>query len=177
MVVEERTGSVRHAELVRVPLFLHDGECEDPKSLEVCEVTAAGEEKPIPYQADDIRHDAEGHISRMHLYFETSLNPWERKRFVLRKGANPRLQPMKTLVSNGTVTFEGRDLQIAFAVSGLKAGAITAIRTGLGRACSSSHLDKAESRYAFRAFRGNWLRQARFLRDTRFAVGRRAFVL
>lgn len=133
LVVEERVGIARQSELVRVPLFLHDGECDDVNSLEVRETTVSGESAPISYQADDIRRDKGGHISRMHIYFETNLAPWERKRFVLRRGYNSPTQLMKAVASGDEVTFEGQNMQVTFYRAGPKAGRIAAIKTDIGK--------------------------------------------
>jgi len=132
LTVSERVGAARQAELVRVPLFFHAGECADPDALSI---TAADDPAapPIAYQADDIRRDASGQVARLHVYFLIDLKPWERKRFTVRRGKNPAAEPMPITQTADRVTLGGELLKLAFLTAGEKAGAIAAIETPLGK--------------------------------------------
>ena len=135
LTVEERTGAARRSELVRVPLFFHEGECADPNALAVFAAEDVRQERPIPYQADDIRRDPAGKVSRMHAYFAVDLPPWGRKRFHLVPGKNPGagLPAPPATESAGRVTLAGEDLRLSFWTQGPRAGAIAGIETPLGR--------------------------------------------
>jgi len=135
LTVEERVGAAREGELVRVPLFFHSGECRDPDRLQVLQSVNGKTGQPIPYQADDIRRDPKGGISRMHIYFEVNLAPWERKRFHLVPGENPgrRLPPMPLRTEGDRVTLTGDDLKLTFWTAGERAGAIAAIEAAAGK--------------------------------------------
>lgn len=135
LTVEERVGAARQGELVRVPLFFHEGECADPNALALFAADDAKRERPIPYQADDVRRDPAGRVSRMHLYFITDLTPWQRKPFHLVAGKNPGagLPAMAVTETAGRVTLAGEDLKVSFWTSGPRAGAIAGIETPLGK--------------------------------------------
>ena len=135
LTVEERIGVAQHGELVRVPVFFHEGECADPNGLAIFALADKKQEKPIPYQADDIRRDASGRISRMHLYFTVDLKGWERKQFQLVKGTNPGQDLAAVALGEQAdrVTLAGEDLKVTFWSSGAKAGAIAGIESSLGK--------------------------------------------
>ncbi|MBM4016795.1 MAG: hypothetical protein FJ288_00470 [Planctomycetes bacterium] len=134
LTVEERVGEARKNELVRVPLFLHDGECTDPNSFAIYDAADGKRLRPIPYQADDIRRDASGRVARMHLYFQTDLDPWQRKQFCLIRGTNASagMSDLAVTSKGDQVTLAGDDLAVTFWTGGDKAGAIAAIATPLG---------------------------------------------
>jgi len=94
LIVEERMGVARKNELVRVPLFFHAGECPDPASVSIHEATDVARKNPLTLQADDIRRDASGGVSRMHLYFEASLQPSERRVAGLQSSASVQPQSL-----------------------------------------------------------------------------------
>jgi hypothetical protein len=135
LTVEERVGEARRCELVRVPLFFHDGECADPAALAVYAADDAKRERPIPYQADDIRRDPAGKVSRMHIYFTVDIAPWERKQFSVLPGRNPAaaLPPMSVAEAAGRVILAGDDIKMTFFTQGPRAGAVAAVETPLGR--------------------------------------------
>jgi hypothetical protein len=135
LTVEDRVGAARQGELVRVPLFFHGGECADPNGLALFAADDARRERPVPYQADDVRRDAAGKVSRMHLYFAVDLAAWERKQFHLVPGKNPgaAAAPMPTPQADGRVTLAGDDLKVTFHAGGPRAGAIAAIQTAVGK--------------------------------------------
>lgn len=128
LVVEERAGAARSAELVRVPLFFHEGECADPDALEILPADGGA---PVPYQADDIRRDASGRVARMHLYFEIDLKPWERKSFILRPGTNPArsLPKLELTQTDQSIRLAGQELAVTFSRQTGQAGAITFVQT------------------------------------------------
>jgi len=135
LTVEERVGAAREGVLVRVPLFFHTGECPDPNRLQVLESINGKTGQPIPYQADDVRSDPAGGISRMHIYFEVNLAPWERKFFHLVQGDNPgqRLPLMPLNAEGDRVTLTGDALKLTFWTAGERAGAIAAIQAAAGK--------------------------------------------
>lgn len=128
LVIEDRAGAARSAELVRVPLFFHEGECADPDALEI---VPAGGGAPLPYQADDIRRDANGRVARMHLYFEIDLKPWERKSFIVRAGVNPArsLPRLDLTLTDQSIRLAGQELAVTFSRQPGQTGAITLIHT------------------------------------------------
>ena len=130
--VEERMGFARNNELVRVPLFFHKGECADPNGLKI---TPAGGGAPMPYQADDIRRDADGQVARMHVYFVVSLAPWERRAYEVSPGQNPgaALPALPIVQAGDVVTLGGNDLKLAFFSKGDRAGAIAGLDSSLGK--------------------------------------------
>jgi hypothetical protein len=134
-VVEERVGVQRTGELVRVPLFFHEGECRDPHGLQLFAASDRERKQPIAYQPDDIRRAEDGSVSRMHLYFPIELRPWERQQFVLASGENPgkQLATVPVKQENGRVTLAGQDLQVSFWADGKYAGGIADIQTALGK--------------------------------------------
>ncbi|OAI53893.1 hypothetical protein AYO44_15650 [Planctomycetaceae bacterium SCGC AG-212-F19] len=134
LVVEERVGAARQQELVRVPLFFHEGECADPHALQVFAEADTNRQTPIPYQPDDIRRAEDGSVSRIHLYFAVDLTPWERQKFVVVRGENAgqKLPPVPVQRDAGQVTLAGDDLQVTFWTEGPHAGSIAAIRSALG---------------------------------------------
>jgi len=133
LTVEERVGCARQKELVRVPVFFHEGECSDVNALAL--VAAVGGQKPIPFQADDIRRDADGRISRVHLYFLIDLAPWQRQQFHLVRGSNPgaKLPPLATTTDGDRVTLAGADLSVTFNSKGALAGSIAGIESTYGK--------------------------------------------
>jgi hypothetical protein len=130
LTVEERTGYARQNELVRVPLFFHDGECADPNALQIVPV---GGGAPVPYQADDIRRDATGKVARMHVYFFTDLPAWGRKQFNLSAGKNPTGAALPVREQGDKATLGGDDIQVTFHSRGRLAGAIAGIETKAGK--------------------------------------------
>lgn len=132
--VEERVGIARQGELVRVPLFLHDGEPAEPDGFVLYDQQDTARATPIPYQADDIRRDDAGRLSRMHLYFRTDLAAWQRRRFVLLPGRNPGagLPAVAVRVADGEVTLGGDDLRVSFRTAGPRAGSISALASNVG---------------------------------------------
>ncbi|MBL8797253.1 MAG: sigma-70 family RNA polymerase sigma factor [Planctomycetia bacterium] len=134
LTVEERVGAARTGELVRVPLFFHEGECRDAHGLQLFAAADRERRQPIAFQPDDIRRAEDGGISRMHLYFPVNLRPWERQEFVLVRGENPGKQltalPLKQ--ENGRVTLTGNDLQLSFWTEGPYTGSIAGLQTTLG---------------------------------------------
>jgi len=135
LTVEERVGAARRGELVRVPLFFHEGECADPDAVALYEAGDARRQRPIPCQADDVRRDPAGRVSRMHLYFAVDLDPWQRRQYHLAAGRNPgaALAPMPVRADADGVTLAGEDLRVTFLASGPRAGAVAAVETPLGR--------------------------------------------
>ncbi|MEX0776962.1 MAG: hypothetical protein WD042_14750 [Phycisphaeraceae bacterium] len=132
LTVEDRVGVARKQELVRVPLFFHDGECKDPNSLVIYDAADTAKAKPIAYQADDIRRaPQDSGISRMHIYFYTDLEPWQRRQFIVLPGQNPgaKLPALKATEADGKVTLAGDELAITFVTQGKTAGGITLIKT------------------------------------------------
>lgn len=136
LVVEERVGEPRSAELVRVPLFLHEDEPNAPAQWSLYAESDAARTRPIAFQTDDLRFTADGRLARCHLFFPVDLEPWERRRFVLLAG--PALRQPETTdtascrVADDRVTLSGADLSVTFLVRGPRAGAIVALhpRTG-----------------------------------------------
>ena len=127
LTVEERVGEARSDELVRVPVFLHQDEPADPADWALYAATDTGRRSPIPHQADDIRRDTEGRITRFHLYFPITLAAWERKSFVLVRGRNPAPPVQPATVQDDRVTLAGDDLSVTFVAQGPRTGAIAAI--------------------------------------------------
>lgn len=129
LLVEERVGVQRSRELVRVPLFFHEGECSDPHGLQLL----GSDQQVIAYQPDDIRRAEDGSVSRMHIYFPVELAPWQRHQYVLVKGENPGRKeaavPLRR--DNGSVTLAGNDLQLRFHAEGERAGAIAGIGSSI----------------------------------------------
>ncbi len=135
LTVAERVGLPRTGELVRVPLFFHPGECADPQGLTIYDLSDPTR-KPIPYQADDIRKDADGReVARMHVYFYADLKSWERKQFAVIKGKNPAADlPAVSMQESGDgVTFKGDDITVGFVTKGATAGAVTKLETRFGK--------------------------------------------
>jgi hypothetical protein len=133
LTVDERMGYARKNELVRAPIFFHEGECADPNALQITPVEGGA---PVPYQADDIRRDATGKVARMHVYFNLEVLPaWGRKQFHVAAGKNPgaALPALPVTESAGRVTLAGGDIQVTFHASGNLAGAIAAINTSAGK--------------------------------------------
>ena len=135
LVVEDRVGAKRTGELVRVPLFFHEGECAEPHALQVFAQDDAQRKTPIAYQPDDVRRAEDGSVSRMHVYFPVDLQPWERKRFVVVPGENPgkKLPALAVKQAGGKVTLAGDDLQLTFWSEGKQAGAIASVQTTAGK--------------------------------------------
>lgn len=129
LMVEERLGLPRSNELVRVAVFLHSDEPANPQSWVVYAAEDTARAHPLLHQADDLRRDDTGRITRFHLYFPVSLGPWERRRFVLASGTNPvASEPVVPARRSGDqVTFAGNDLAVTFDVAGPRAGAITGL--------------------------------------------------
>ncbi len=129
LMVEERLGLPRSHELVRVAVFLHSDEPANPQSWVVYAADDSARAHPLVHQADDIRRDDTGRVTRFHLYFPVSLGPWERRRFVLVAGANPAAaEPVVPVRRSGDqVTFAGNDLAVSFDVAGPRTGAITGL--------------------------------------------------
>jgi hypothetical protein len=133
LTVEERVGEARTDELVRVPVFLHEDEPADPDDWALYSDADTARRSPIPHQADDIRRDASGRITRFHLYFPLTLAAWERRSFVLVRGRTPASSiPAAASVTGDRVTLAGDDLSVTFLARGPRTGAIAAIapRTG-----------------------------------------------
>ena len=135
LTVEERVGEARRGELVRVPLFFHEGECADPAALAVFAADDAKRERPFPCQADDVRRDGAGKVSRMHIYFTTDLAPWERRQFHVYPVRSPAaaLPPMPVAEAGGRATLAGDDVKVTFFTAGPRAGAVAAVETPLGK--------------------------------------------
>ena len=129
LIVEERLGLPRSNELVRVAVFLHSDEPVDPQAWVVYAAEDTARARPLVHQADDIRRDDTGRITRFHLYFPVSLGPWERRRFVLAAGTNPAasVPAVAARRSGDQVNFAGDDLAVTFDVAGPRAGAITGL--------------------------------------------------
>ena len=141
LTVDERMGCPRQNELVRVPLFFHEGECAGPNALRI---RPAGGGNPLPYQADDVRRDAAGKVARMHLYFTVDLKLWERKQFHLLqiRGHDPIsgrseigiVSPdLPVTEADGKVTLAGDDVKVTFHAQGELEGAIAGIETTVGK--------------------------------------------
>jgi hypothetical protein len=132
LTVDERMGYPRQNELVRVPLFFHEGECSDPNALQI---VPAGGGEPIPYQAADIRRGAAGKVARMHAYFVVEMKPWERKQFHLRTGGNPGASAaaLPATEADGKVTLAGEDIKVTFHAQGELEGAIAGMDTSVGK--------------------------------------------
>ncbi len=134
LTVEERVGVGRSNELVRAPLFLHAGECAAPDALALYAAEDVRCERPLPWQADDIRRDATGAVSRLHLYFEADLAPWQRRQFLLyaRTHGAPAMPAVPMEVRDGRVTLRGADLAVTFLADGPRAGGIVALESAAG---------------------------------------------
>jgi hypothetical protein len=136
LTVDERVGEARVGELVRVPLFFHEGECADPAALAVFAAEDAARKTPLPVQVDDVRRDSAGRVSRLHLYFAADLPAWGRRQFHLvagRAAPAPSVAPVTVTETADRVTLAGDDIQIALARTGPRAGALVALTTPLGR--------------------------------------------
>ena len=181
LTVVERMGLERRGELVRVPLFFHDGECRRPDELRlVAEGDPAG--TPVAFQADDVRRDASGQVSRMHLYFEVDLAPWQRKRFLLLRGPGGGSAPpaMPLAQTADRVTLAGKDLKVTFWTDPQRGGAIAAIETAAGKvslphALLAPRLTLVRQDAELKTIRQThltWLKpQEMEVRDLRFAAG------
>ena len=137
LTVEERVGEPRSEELVRVPLFLHEDEPADPADWALYAEADTARRAPLVFQVDDVRRDDQGRLTRCHLYFTTTLNAWQRQRFVLvrRTGDQPSPATVPALTcrrAGDRVTLSGSDLAVDFLVAGPRAGAIAGLRP-LGR--------------------------------------------
>lgn len=134
LTVEERVGVARRDELVRIPLFLHDGEGAGPDDFALYDATDTAHATPIPYQADDIRRTPDGALSRLHLWFVTDIKAWERRRFVLVRGTNPgaKLSSVPATVANGVVTLAGEELSLGFRITGPRAGTVASLGSPRG---------------------------------------------
>ncbi|MBK8478475.1 MAG: hypothetical protein IPL39_19965 [Opitutaceae bacterium] len=135
LTVEERVGEPRTDELVRVPVFLHEDEPGAPADWTLYATDDVARHHPIAHQADDLRRDESGRLTRFHLYFPLSLAAWERRNFVLVRTAiaPPPLPPTVATVQGDRVTLSGDDLSVTFFASGPRTGAIAAITTDAGR--------------------------------------------
>jgi hypothetical protein len=91
--VAERAGVDREGELVRVPIFFHEGECPAVKNLVLTDESAPGSGPSIPFQADDVRRGPDGGISRMHLWFAVNLKAGEKRRYRLSQGSGSMAAP------------------------------------------------------------------------------------
>ncbi len=137
LTVEERVGEPRRDELVRVPLFLHEDEPNDPAAWALFAEGDTARREPLVVQLDDLRRDTQGRLTRCHLYFSVTLAAWERRRFVLvRRGADgpplPAPPPLAYRRAGDRLTLAGADLAVDFLVAGPRAGAIAGLRP-LGR--------------------------------------------
>jgi hypothetical protein len=136
LTVEERVGEPRTDELVRVPLFLHDDEPNDPAHWAVYAEADPARRQPLVFQVDDIRRDENGRLTRCHLYLSTTLAAWERRRFLLVRRATPATDAPAPVVtcnrSGDTVTLAGEDLAVTFLAAGPRAGAIVALAPRAG---------------------------------------------
>lgn len=123
--VEERTGEARRAALVRVPLFFTAGECATPAAVAV---VATREGARLVQQADDVRTGPDGGVSRMHLWFEVDLGPWERKTFLLvkRNSAPVNAGAMRASESGDNLRISTKAGEVVIARSGPHAGALLA---------------------------------------------------
>jgi hypothetical protein len=132
LTVEERVGEPRADELVRVPVFLHEDEPNEPTRWALYAESDTTRSRPLVFQIDDIRRDTTGRLTRCHLYFATTLAPWERQRFIL-VAQPPNSMPLAagattTATRTGDhVTLAGKDLAVTFVASGPRTGAITAL--------------------------------------------------
>ena len=135
LTVNEHVGLARKNDLVRVPLFFHTGECTDSNGLVIFDAADTARTKPIPYQADDIRHSDAGGISAMHIYFFTDLAPWQRRQLFVYRGTNPggKMSPIPATGSSGQVQFSADDLKVAFLTEGPRKGAISGLETPFGK--------------------------------------------
>jgi hypothetical protein len=133
LTVEERVGVARVNELVRVPVFFHDGEADDFDALAIFERGDTAKAKPLIWQADDLRYNKDGKLTRAHLYFLTGLEPWQRKQYVLTRGPKTAAKNLLTIARNGDqATLQGEDLQATFQVAGPAAGKLLKLQTKLG---------------------------------------------
>ncbi|HLP07217.1 MAG TPA: hypothetical protein VK178_03565 [Opitutaceae bacterium] len=133
LTVEERVGEARADELVRVPLFLHEDEPNDPARWALYAENDTARRQPLVFQLDDLRHDEAGRLTRCHLYFAANLAAWERQRFVLvARRETPATETAPPAAVTATrkgdrVTLAGQDLALTFFADGPRAGALTAI--------------------------------------------------
>lgn len=133
LTVEERVGVARVNELVRVPVFFHEGESDNFDALAIYERTDTEQKQPLVWQADDLRYNKEGKLTRAHLYFLASLEPWQRKQYVLVRGQKPAAKNWLTIVRNGEqATLQGEDLQATFQAAGPETGKLLKLQTKLG---------------------------------------------
>ncbi len=132
LTVEERVGEARTDELVRVPLFLHEDEPNDPAHWALHAENDTALREPLAFQLDDVRRDESGRLTRCHLYFSTTVAAWERQRFVLvarpaAATASPAAAAASATRTGDRVTLAGQDLSLTFFADGPRAGALAAI--------------------------------------------------
>mgnify|MGYP001342045005 CR=1 FL=1 len=121
--VEERAGVKRVGDLVRVPVFFASGECREIEQLAIV-AQVDGAEKPVPFQADDIRRGPDGGVARAHLWFRAGLEAGERRRYHLlgnsggtsetrdAKATHAKTGEIRFATDRGAVTFsEGGELR------------------------------------------------------------------
>jgi hypothetical protein len=135
LTVEERVGEPRTNELVRVPVFLHDDEPGDPAEWSLFAATDTEYRHPLVAQADDLRRNETGRLTRFHLYFAVTLAAWERRNFVLVRGrGSAPAGPAPAVATDGDrVTLAGDDLAVTFLTRGPRAGAIAGLAPRNGR--------------------------------------------
>jgi hypothetical protein len=134
--VEERVGVVRRGELVRAPLFFAAGECPSPDSVEI---VPEGGGDPLPSQADDVRLGPDGGVSRMHLWFEADLEPWQRKKFLLvrRSGAARGGAGAPAQVQGDALMIPASGGEFLIGISGGRAGLLLGARFADGASMAS----------------------------------------
>ena len=134
--VEERVGVARRHELVRAPLFFAAGECPSPGAVAVVQEEGA---VPLTVQADDVRLGPDGGVSRMHLWFEVDLAPWQRKRFLLvRSPAAARREASEPPVVQGdSLMIPSSGGEFLIGISGSRAGRLLGARFAHGASLAS----------------------------------------
>lgn len=131
LTVEERVGESRADELVRVPLFLHEDEPNDPARWALYAADDTARRTPLRFQLDDLRRDETGRLTRCHLYFTASLAAWERRQFLLVRSNAPQPSPPPAALTctreGDRVRLAGEDLALTLLAEGPRAGAIVGI--------------------------------------------------
>jgi hypothetical protein len=137
LTVEERVGMARTGELVRAPLFFSPGECPTPESVAI---VPEGGGEPVLCQPDDVRLGPDGGVSRMHLWFEADLAPWQRRRFLLvrRMSSEHGGAGVEAVVRGDSLVIQAQGGEFIIGISGGRAGSLLGARFANGATVSSA---------------------------------------
>jgi hypothetical protein len=125
--VEERMQISRRGAAVRVPIFLLEGECQDPAELALVKWPSR---ETILVQADDVRRGPDGGVARLHLWANVDLKPGESQRWALVK--QPRRAQSNRVVAvsvkAGGLQIAAAGTELSFALRDVRGGALRALK-------------------------------------------------